>query len=74
VVVDLQATANHFAPGHRIRLDVSSSNYPQLDVNPNTGGPLWGDLPARVARQDVWSDPEHPSYVELFTVGAARCR
>lgn len=32
--------ANHFARGHRLRLDISSSNWPLYDVNPNTGGPL----------------------------------
>ncbi len=32
-------TANLFAAGHRIRLDVSSSNFPKYDVNPNTGEP-----------------------------------
>ena len=37
--VTFLATANLFLPGHRIRLDVSSSNFPKFDVNPNTGEP-----------------------------------
>ena len=38
--IDLYPTANVFAKEHRIRLDVSSSNFPRFDVNPNTGEPL----------------------------------
>ena len=38
--IDLQATGNLFKRGHRIRVDISSSNFPRFDVNPNTGGPL----------------------------------
>jgi putative CocE/NonD family hydrolase len=40
VAIHLYPTANVFAKGHRIRLDISSSNYPRFDVNPNTGEPL----------------------------------
>ena len=39
ITVTLFPTANLFLPGHRIRLDVSSSNFPKFDVNPNTGEP-----------------------------------
>ena len=58
-------TANVFKAGHRIRLDVSSSNYPRYDVNPNTGGPLYGDRESRVARNTVHHDAAHPTHVEL---------
>ena len=37
VKLTLYPTSNLFMPGHRIRLDVSSSNFPRFDVNPNTG-------------------------------------
>jgi len=37
VTLTLYPTSNLFMPGHRIRLDVSSSNFPRFDVNPNTG-------------------------------------
>ena len=40
VTLELFPTANVFKAGHRIRLDVSSSNFPRWDVNPNTGEPL----------------------------------
>ncbi|WP_255192095.1 CocE/NonD family hydrolase [Natronobeatus ordinarius] len=58
-------TANHFKAGHRIRLDISSSNWPRFDVNPNTGGPLYGDDEFRVATNTVHHDATHPTHVEL---------
>jgi predicted acyl esterase len=36
--IDLKATSNYFGPGHRIRLEVSSSSFPRYDRNLNTGG------------------------------------
>ncbi len=36
--IDLHATANYFGPGHRVRIEVSSSNFPRFDRNLNTGG------------------------------------
>ena len=38
--IRLYPTSNIFKQGHRIRLDVSSSNFPRFDINPNTGEPL----------------------------------
>jgi hypothetical protein len=61
-------TANRFGPGHRIRLDVSSSNFPRYDVNHNTGGPLYGDREYRVATNTVYHEHDHPSHVELPVV------
>ena len=63
--VTLFPTANLFAPGHRIRLDISSSNFPKFDVNPNTGGPDGVAGPARVATNAVWTDASRPSRVVL---------
>jgi putative CocE/NonD family hydrolase len=40
VTINLPPTSNLFASGHRIRLDVSSSNFPRLERNPNTGEPV----------------------------------
>jgi putative CocE/NonD family hydrolase len=61
-------TANVFEAGHRIRLDVSSSNWPRYDRNYNTGGPLYG-VPEgedpRVAENTVYHEREYPTYVEL---------
>lgn len=58
-------TANRFKEGHRIRLDVSSSNWPRFDVNHNTGGPLYGGDEYRVAENTVFHEREHPTHVEL---------
>jgi putative CocE/NonD family hydrolase len=58
-------TANRFAEGHRIRLDVSSSNWPRFDVNHNTGGPLYGGDEKRVAENTVHHEADHPTHVEL---------
>jgi len=58
-------TANVFDAGHRIRLDVSSSNFPRYDVNRNTGGPLYGDRESRVATNAVHHSAAHPTHVEL---------
>ncbi|MBZ4691198.1 MAG: acyl esterase [Cereibacter sp.] len=43
------ATANRFAKGHRIRLDISSSNFPKYDINPNTGEPEGTSRRSRIA-------------------------
>ncbi len=61
----LYPTANVFRAGHRIRLDVSSSNYPRFDVNPNTGDPLWSSPVVRVAVNAVHHDAGHPSRLTL---------
>ena len=58
-------TANRFDAGHRIRLDVSSSNWPRFDVNHNTDGPLYGGEERRVAQNTVHHSSEYPTHVEL---------
>ncbi len=63
--VTLFPTANHFAAGHRIRLDVSSSNFPKFDVNPNTGEPEGRGQRSQVATNTVFADAGRPSRVML---------
>ncbi len=63
--IDMWATANLFKKGHRIRLDVSSSNFPKYDVNPNTGGPIGYDTRRIVANNIVYHDRDHPSHIIL---------
>lgn len=66
--IELSPTSYLFAAGHRIRLQVSSSNFPLFDPNPNTGGSLLlGDNPV-AAVQTVFHDSTRPSYVELPTI------
>ena len=63
--IDLWMTSNVFLKGHRIRVDVSSSNFPRFDRNPNTGNPFGQDAELRVAHQTVLHDEAHPSHVLL---------
>ena len=53
VTIELPPTSNLFDRGHRIRLDVSSSNFPRLDLNPNTGEPIGRHTHQVVAEQAV---------------------
>ncbi len=64
----LQATSNFFAPGHRIRVDVSSSNFPHYDVNPNTGEHLGLNEGVVTATQAIYHDSVRPSHVVLPVV------
>ena len=61
VTIALPPTSNLFAAGHRIRIDVSSSNFPRLDVNPNTGEPVGRHTRTQVAHQTLFVDAERPS-------------
>jgi len=63
--IEPQATSNLFRAGHRIRIDVSSSNFPHFDVNPNTGGPLGVERRFALAEQSVFHDAARPSHVVL---------
>jgi putative CocE/NonD family hydrolase len=68
--IDLGPTAYVFRAGYRIRVQVSSSDFPQWDRNLNTGGPLGqeGATQARVATQTVLHDANHPSRITLPVV------
>jgi putative CocE/NonD family hydrolase len=64
--------SNLFTRGHRIRLDISSSNFPRFDVNPNTGGPLGEPGPIVVADNTVYHAAAHPSHIVLPVVPATK--
>jgi len=64
-VFQLYPTSNVFKKGHRIRLDISSSNWPRFDVNPNTGGPLGLEQRCEIAHQAIYHDAERPSHIVL---------
>jgi uncharacterized protein len=68
--IDLVATANEFAAGHRIRVDVTSSSFPRFDRNPNSGKPVGSDRPEDLiaARQRVFHDADRGSHVLLSVV------
>ncbi len=64
----LYPTSNLFKAGHQIRLDISSSNYPRFDFNPNTGEPLWRSTRTVVAENTVYNDADHPSNIILHII------
>lgn len=63
--IDLWVTSNFFKRGHRIRLEVSSSNFPRFDRNPNSGKPFGTDTEMLTAKQTVFHDTERPSHLIL---------
>jgi len=65
---EMYPTANLFAKGHRIRVDISSSNYPRFEVNPNTGGTLGADRRMRVAENSLFHSKSMPSHIVLPVV------
>ncbi|MBI4421614.1 MAG: CocE/NonD family hydrolase [Gemmatimonadetes bacterium] len=65
VKIDLQATSNYFGPGHRIRLEVSSSNFPRFDRNLNTGGNNYDETTWKVASNTIHHSARYPSHVVL---------
>ena len=63
--IDLWATSNVFQRGHRIRVEVSSSNFPRFDRNPNTGNTVATDTDCKPALQTVLHNAQHPSHITL---------
>lgn len=63
--INLWATSNVFKAGHRIRLDITSSNFPRWDRNLNTGAEYGTDSIPQIAHQTILHDADHPSCVVL---------
>jgi uncharacterized protein len=63
-------TSNLFKAGHRIRLEISSSNFPMYDRNPNTGHRFAADAQLQAARQTIYHDARHPSAITLPIVSS----
>lgn len=63
--IHLYPTSNLFKAGHRIRLDISSSNFPRFDTNPNSGEPLGDYRQTIMARNTIYMDQRHRSEVVL---------
>jgi hypothetical protein len=68
ITIDVGATSNLFRAAHRIRLDISSSNFPRFDRNPNTGGVFGQDSQLLRAEQTILHDSRHPSHLLLPVV------
>jgi hypothetical protein len=71
-VIEPFATCNLFRAGHRIRLDISSSNFPRYDVNYNTGEPEGRATTRRIATNRLHLDRAHPSHLVLPVVPVAQ--
>jgi len=63
--IDLVATSNVFKAGHRIRLEISSSNFPRFDRNFNTAGDPWAATECVPALQTIHHDGQYPSRIRL---------
>ncbi len=63
--IRLRPTSNLFPIGHRIRVDISSSDFPNFDRNHNTGRDYWDDAELKPAQQTVWHNQAHPSHIIL---------
>jgi len=68
VKVDAGVTSNVFLKGHSIRVEISSSNFPRFDRNPNTGGAIASETKFSQARQAIYHDAEHPSHLLLMVM------
>jgi len=67
--IDLWSTSIVFNKGHRIRVDITSSNYPRFDPNPNTGHPFRADAETRIANNTVYYGELYPSRIVLPLAG-----
>jgi putative CocE/NonD family hydrolase len=63
--IKLDPCCNVFKRGHRIRVDISSSNFPRFDVNPNTGEPMHDYRRMMTAVNTIRHDRTHPSHIVL---------
>ena len=63
--IEMYPTSLVFKKGHRIRVDMSSSNFPRFDVNPNTGEPLNDNRRWAVATNTIYHDAQHPTHILL---------
>ncbi len=63
--IDLWVTSSVFLPGHKIRVEISSSNFPRFDRNLNTGEPCGTDTTWTKATQTIYHDRDHPSHIVL---------
>ena len=68
IEITLAPTSNLFQKGHKIRLDISSSNFPRLDVNPNTGEPVGKHTHLTTAENTIHFGADYPSAVYLPVV------
>ena len=66
--IEIYLTSLVYQRGHRIRVDISSSNFPRFDVNSNTGEPLNDNRRWQIAKNAVYLDSKRPSRIVLPVV------
>jgi putative CocE/NonD family hydrolase len=72
ISIDMWATSNVFLPGHKLRLEISSSDFPRFDRNLNTGEEQARATRMTKATNMVFHDKEHPSFLNLQVIPAAK--
>jgi len=72
ITIALYPTANVFKEGHRLRIDISSSNFPRFDVNPNTGDPLGEHRRMVTADNTIYHDAAHQSHAVVPVIPRAK--
>ena len=70
-IINLEAVSQLFRQGHRIRIDITSSNFPEYDRNMNTGNPIGEDARGVIARQTIFHDSRYASYIDLPVIRSA---
>ncbi|HXS97783.1 MAG TPA: CocE/NonD family hydrolase [Candidatus Limnocylindrales bacterium] len=68
IAIDAGVTGNVFLKGHRLRVEISSSNFPRFDRNLNTGTAISGETTLLKAIQTIYHDRAHPSRLEVLAV------
>ena len=63
--IDMWNTSNTFIKGHRIRIEISSSNFPRYNRNLNSGNPIASDIDITIANQTVYHGIQYPSHINL---------
>ena len=65
VVLSPMATSNYFKKGHKIRIEVSSSNFPRFSRNLNTGGANYDESKGIIAQNKIHHSKRYPSHIKL---------
>ena len=70
LMIDAGVTSNVFLAGHSIRVEISSSNFPRFDRNPNTGRPFADETALKKAQQVIYHSRQYPSHLLLPVIPA----
>ena len=72
ITIEMQPTSLVFKKGHRIRVDVTSSDFPHFDRNPNTGHEFGMDAEVQIAEQTIYHNTKYPSHIVLPVIPAGK--